>query len=75
MLFIGQLHLLSFGLFDEPSDAVVAIRVGGSLNVDQLRMLSSARIRALAPRTMNVEISEWRRRTNSGSAAQHHLPL
>jgi DNA repair exonuclease SbcCD nuclease subunit len=58
-----------------PSDAVVAIRVGGSLNVDQLRMLSSARIRALAPRTMNVEISEWRRRPNSGSAAQHHRPL
>lgn len=40
-----------------PADAVLSIRVLGGLTVDQLRILSSARIRAWAPRTMNVEIS------------------
>jgi DNA repair protein SbcD/Mre11 len=58
-----------------PRDAVVAIRVDGSLTVEQLRLLSSSRMRALAPKTMNVEISEWRRRTNNGSATQPHLAL
>lgn len=53
-----------------PPDAVLVIRVNGVLTVEQARVLSSARIRALAPTTMNVEISEARRRTSSETAAQ-----
>lgn len=54
-----------------PCDAVLAIRVNGSLGTDQLEVVSSRRMRALAPTTMNVEINAWQRRTNSEMAAPH----
>jgi DNA repair exonuclease SbcCD nuclease subunit len=56
-----------------PTDAVLSIRVLGELSAGQWRLLSSARLRALAPRTMNVEIraATWRppiRSTNDDDA-------
>jgi exonuclease SbcD len=39
-----------------PSDAVLSIRVAGTLTEAQWRGVSSAALRAIAPRTMNVEI-------------------
>jgi DNA repair protein SbcD/Mre11 len=39
-----------------PRDAVLAIRLDGDLTDAQLRVLSAARLRALVPETMNVEI-------------------
>ena len=53
-----------------PRDAVLAIRVDGALTIEQRRVLSSSRIRALAPKTMNVEISESLRRTSSATATR-----
>ena len=56
-----------------PSDAVLSIRVSGDLSASQWRLLSTARLRALAPHTMNVEINapSWRAArtsTNGGDA-------
>jgi exonuclease SbcD len=39
-----------------PTDAVLSIRLTGTLSESQWRAVSSARLRAMAPRTMNVEI-------------------
>jgi DNA repair protein SbcD/Mre11 len=39
-----------------PADAVLSIRLTGALSESQWRAVSSARLRATAPRTMNVEI-------------------
>ena len=52
-----------------PTDAVLSIHVLGELSIDQQRVLSSTRIRAFAPETMNVEISAavWRSPTRSAS--------
>ena len=40
-----------------PSDAVLSIRVAGELSAEQWRAVSSARLRSMAPPTMNVDIS------------------
>jgi DNA repair protein SbcD/Mre11 len=53
-----------------PRDAVVVVRINGRLTTEQSRLLSSSRIRALAPHTMNVEINESRRRTNSATVTR-----
>ncbi len=42
---------------DAPSDAVLWIRVAGAVTDEHLRVLSARRIRAIAPGTMNVELS------------------
>jgi len=55
-----------------PRDAVLAIRVDGSLTPEQLRLMSSGRMRALAPKTMNVEVNAWPRRTSSATVAPRH---
>ena len=39
-----------------PIDAVVSIKLLGALTGDQWRVVSSARLRAIVPRTMNVDI-------------------
>lgn len=39
-----------------PLDAILAIRVAGSLTDEHARVLSAARIRTIAPATMNVDI-------------------
>ena len=39
-----------------PVDAVLAIRLGGDLTEAQMQVLSAAKLRALVPETMNVEI-------------------
>ena len=41
---------------DAPSDAVLWLRVTGTLTDDQLRVVSARRLRAIAPDTMNVEL-------------------
>ena len=46
-----------------PHDAVLSIRVAGELTDEQWRAVSSANLRTMAPRTMNVEIvplGHWR---------------
>ena len=43
-------------LTDAPCDAVVTIRVDGTMTEHAARVLSAANLRALAPRTMNVEL-------------------
>ena len=40
-----------------PDDAVLSIRVIGTLSESQWRAVSSARLREMAPRTMNVDLS------------------
>ena len=40
-----------------PADAVLSIRLAGPLTDAQWRVVSSARLREIAPRTMNVEIA------------------
>jgi exonuclease SbcD len=64
-----------------PADAVLTIRVPGSLTVQSGRILSAANLRRLAPGTMNVEIrvaigdvNETRRRSSADEAALE-LPL
>src|SRR5512138_1198350 len=42
---------------DAPSDAVLWIRVVGAVTDDHLRVLSARHMRAIAPDTMNVEVS------------------
>jgi hypothetical protein len=41
---------------DCPADAVLTIRVAGTLGDDALRVLSAANLRRLAPATMNIEL-------------------
>ena len=41
---------------EAPSDAVLWLRVTGTLTDDQLRVVSARRLRAIAPDTMNVEL-------------------
>ena len=43
-------------LTDAPSDAVLTIRVDGTMTEHAARLLSAASIRSLAPPTMNVEV-------------------
>jgi hypothetical protein len=50
-----------------PRDAVLSIRVAGELTGEQWRVISSARLRALVPATMNVEVAPDARYTNLGS--------
>jgi DNA repair protein SbcD/Mre11 len=47
-----------------PPDAVLSIRMAGPLTDAQWSVVSSARLRAIAPRTMNVEITSARRETS-----------
>ena len=42
---------------DAPSDAVLWIRIAGALTDEHLRVVSARRMRAIAPATMNVELS------------------
>ena len=42
---------------DAPSDAVLWIRVAGAVTDEHFRVLSARRMRAIAPGTMNVELS------------------
>jgi hypothetical protein len=39
-----------------PVDAVLSIRLTGTLSESHWRAVSSARLRAMAPRTMNVDV-------------------
>jgi DNA repair exonuclease SbcCD nuclease subunit len=43
-------------LTDVPSDAVLTIRVDGTMTPHAARLLSAANLRSLAPPTMNVEL-------------------
>jgi DNA repair exonuclease SbcCD nuclease subunit len=61
-----------------PADAVLSIRLTGTLTESQWRAVSSARLRSLAPRTMNVEIiptSAWASRPRSSPASAHEPEL
>ena len=42
---------------DAPSDAVLCLRIAGAVTDEQLRVVSARRMRAIAPDTMNVELS------------------
>ena len=42
---------------DAPSDAVLCLRIAGAVTDDHLRVVSARRMRAIAPDTMNVEVS------------------
>ena len=42
---------------DAPSDAVLLIRIAGSVSDEHLRVVSARRMRAIAPDTMNVEVN------------------
>ena len=63
-----------------PVDTVLSIRLIGTLSESQRRAVSSARLRAMAPRTMNVDIvpaearASWPRPT-IGSAREPQLKL
>jgi DNA repair exonuclease SbcCD nuclease subunit len=55
-----------------PDDAVLSIRLTGALTQSQWRAVSSPRLRAIAPSTMNVEIAPvdaWSARAQAGTAA------
>lgn len=41
---------------DLPADAVLTIRVEGTITQDAARVFSAARLRALAPATMNIDV-------------------
>jgi DNA repair protein SbcD/Mre11 len=65
-----------------PADAVLSIRLTGALTESQWRVVSSARLRAMAPSTMNVEIvpvDAWASRRQativSGYEPEPQLPL
>lgn len=65
-----------------PADAVLSIRLVGELSESQWRAVSSSRLRAIAPRTMNVDIvpvSVWASRAqpspDSNRAPEPELPL
>jgi exonuclease SbcD len=65
-----------------PADAVLSIRLTGALTESQWRAVSSARLRAMAPSAMNVEIvpvDAWASRRQptivSGDEPEPQLPL
>jgi DNA repair protein SbcD/Mre11 len=70
-------------LAELPADAVVRLRLTGQLTDSARRILGSAKLRALAPSTMNVEVREpaaWFRRTrvprpSAGPSPILELPL
>jgi hypothetical protein len=53
----SDLEIRIRSLIDEaPADAVLTIRVEGAITDAAARVFSAARLRALAPATMNVEV-------------------
>lgn len=62
---------------DAPADAVLTIRVSGSLSSRAARFLSAANLRRLAPETMNVEVraEAWSAESRPGSNESATLEL
>lgn len=61
-----------------PVDAVLSIRLSGTLTESQWRAVSSSRLRAMTPRTMNVEIVPtvaWTSQAQPSSASAHEPEL
>ncbi len=56
---------------DAPGDAVLSVRLAGDPTPDQWRALSAARLRAVVPETMNVEISASREFDRDARTRRH----
>ncbi|MFN8583561.1 MAG: metallophosphoesterase [Gemmatimonadaceae bacterium] len=61
-------HALESLVHEAPSDAVLTIRVIGQINPEVSRLLSAARLRDLAPDTMNIELRLPNRQDSAPSA-------
>ncbi|MEP7343874.1 MAG: metallophosphoesterase [Gemmatimonadaceae bacterium] len=71
----GDLELRIRALIaDAPADAVLTIRVLGTMTERAARLLSAAYLRSLAPAAMNIEIrsAEWRGRDATLSRRSNH---
>ena len=71
--------LVQQAITESPADAVLHIRLAGDLSDDHWRVISSSRLREMAPRTMNVEVAvaapASRGRPGATSAAESDQPF
>jgi DNA repair exonuclease SbcCD nuclease subunit len=76
VLYPGSIERTSLAEIDEPKGFMIVALRANEPTWEFRRLPTRPMIRReLDVKTTDVEISEWRRRTNSGLAAQHHLPL